>query len=164
MVKNPFKRKKRKNPFEASMPLDKPEAKVVEARYQGKPFLVAFGKAKQREVKGAGGVGTEGVKGEYQSQKDLNWQVLYNLKALPSGFIPEEKLEDWMAGTISVASGGNATVFNEDTRFIEADPTKLEETKDRDPQQWLMDEWWKAQIEYAEREETKKKKKKSESK
>lgn len=146
MVKNPFKRKKRKNPFEASMPLDKPEVKVVEARYEGKPFLVAFGKVKQREVKGAGGVGTEGVKGEYESQKDLDWQVLYNLNALPSGFIPEEKLKDWMAGTVSVASGGNATVFNADTEFIEADLTKLEEAKDRDPNQWLLEDWWKEVI------------------
>ena len=72
MVRTPFKRKKKKNPFEASMPLDKPEVKIVEARYNEKPFIVAFGVAKKRDVKGAGGVGTEGVKGEYQSQKDLD--------------------------------------------------------------------------------------------
>ena len=47
------------------MPIDKPEVKMVEARYNEKPFLVAFGVAKQRDVKGAGGVGKEEVKGEY---------------------------------------------------------------------------------------------------
>ena len=69
-MKNPFKRKKKKNPFEASMLIDKPEFKMIEARYNENPFFFAVGTAKQREVKGAGGVGTEGVKGEYQSQKD----------------------------------------------------------------------------------------------
>lgn len=74
------------------MPLDKPEAKMVEARFNEKPFIVAFGVAKKRDVKGAGGVGTDGIKGEIQSQKDLDWRVLYNLKALPEGFMPQERL------------------------------------------------------------------------
>jgi len=104
----PFRQKskeKGKNPFEASMPLDKPEVKMVEARYNEKPFIIAFGIAKKRDVKGGGGIGTTGVKGEYESQKDLEWQVLYNLKALPEGFMPEEKLKEWMAGTVAVTSG-----------------------------------------------------------
>jgi len=62
MVKNPLKRKKKKNPIEASMPLDKPEVKMVEASYDEKPFFIGIGLAKKRNVKGAGGVGTEGVK------------------------------------------------------------------------------------------------------
>jgi hypothetical protein len=131
MVRNPFKKKK--NPFEASMPLDKPEVKVVEARYDKKPFLVAVGVAKQRDVKGTGGVGTEGVKGEYKSQKDFDWQVLYNLKVLPEGFIPEQKLKDWMAGTIAVTSG-NPTVFSPDTKFIETEEQKF---KEMNLQNWL---------------------------
>ena len=155
MVKNPFKRKKRKNPFEASMPLDKPEVKVVEARYNEKPFLIAFGKAKQREVKGAGGVGTDGIKGEIQSQKDLDWQVLYNLKVLPEGFMPEEKLKDWIGGTVALTSG-SIDVFNPDTEFIEADLTKLEEAKDRHPNQPLLEDWWRSMT----KEGIKKKKKK----
>jgi len=134
---NPFKKKKKKNPFEASMLLDKPEVKMVEGRYNKKPFLVAFGVAKQRDVKGAGGVGTEGVKGEYQSQKDLDWQVLYNLKALPEGFIPEEKLRSWMAGTVAVTSG-SIDVFSDTTTFVETDQEKLE-AKGRDPMKALFD-------------------------
>jgi len=132
MAKNPFKQKKKKNPFEASMPLDKPEAKMVEARYREEPFLVAFGVAKQRDVKGAGGVGTAGVKGEYQSQKDLNWRVWYNPSVLPKGFMPEEKLKDWMAGTVAVASA-SSTIFSGATTFLETDKEKLEEVKGRDP-------------------------------
>ena len=120
-----FKRRKKRNPFEASMPLDKPEVKMVEARYNEEPFLVAFGVAKQRDVKGTGGIGTEGVKGEYESQKDLNWRVWYNPKALPEGFMPEEKLKDWMAGTVSIVSGG-ATVVTEVTEFTETESEKLD--------------------------------------
>ena len=107
------------------MPLDKPEVKMVEARYNEEPFLVAFGVAKQRDVKGTGGIGTEGVKGEYESQKDLNWRVWYNPKALPEGFMPEEKLKDWMAGTVSIVSGG-ATVVTEVTEFTETESEKLD--------------------------------------
>ena len=129
MVQIPFRRKKKKNPFEASMFLDKPEAKMVEARYNEKSFLVAFGVAEQRDVKGAGGVGTEGVKGEYQSQKDLKWRVWYNPEALPQGFMPEEKLKDWMAGTVAVTSG-SIDVFNPSTEFIESEEDKLREAKD----------------------------------
>jgi len=142
MVKIPFKRKKKKNPFEASMPLDKPEVKMVEGRYNEKPFLVAFGVAEQRDVKGAGGVGTEGVKGEYQSQKDLKWRVWYNPQALPQGFIPEEKLKDWMAGTVAVTSGSIA-VFNPSTEFIESEEEKLQEAKGAGTPDYLLNEFFK---------------------
>ena len=147
MVKISLKRKKKKNPFEASMPLDKPEVKMIEARYNEKPFLVAFGLAKQRDVKGAGGVGAEGVKGEYESQKELDWQVLYNLKSLPEGFIPKEKLKDWMAGTVAVTSGSIA-VFNPDTKFIETEEEKLQRAKDEDIIDYLtnLDSFFKVSV------------------
>jgi len=131
IMKNPFKRKKKKNPFEASMLIDKPEFKMIEARYNENPFFFAVGTAKQREVKGAGGVGTEGVKGEYQSQKDLEWRIFYNMNALPNGFMPEEKLKEWMAGTVAVTSG-SIDVFEPSTDFIESDEEKLQEVKDRE--------------------------------
>jgi len=118
----PFRQKskeKGKNPFEASMPLDKPEVKMVEARYNEKPFIIAFGIAKKRDVKGGGGIGTTGVKGEYESQKDLEWQVLYNLKALPEGFMPEEKLKEWMAGTVAVTSGSIDVFSPESLEILE---------------------------------------------
>ena len=120
-----LKRRKKKNPFEASMPIDNPDLKIVEARYKEQPFFIGIGASKQREVKGAGGVGSQGVKGEFQSQKDLNWKYLYNLKALPEGFMTEEKLKDFMASTISVVSGG-ATVVTEVTELKEAKPEKLD--------------------------------------
>lgn len=142
------------------MPLDKPEAKMVEARFNEKPFIVAFGVAKKRDVKGAGGVGTDGIKGEIQSQKDLDWRVLYNLKALPEGFMPQERLKDWVASTVSAVSG-SIGVFNADTKFIETEEEKLEEAKGRDPQQWLFEDWFKEDYGLSKtKEETKKKKKK----
>lgn len=103
------------------MPIDNPDLKIIEARYKEQPFFIGIGASKQREVKGAGGVGSQGVKGEYQSQKDLNWQCLYNLKALPEGFMTEEKLKDFMASTVSVVSGGSSVV----TKYTETEPEKL---------------------------------------
>jgi len=153
MVKIPFKRKKKKNPFEASMLLDKPEVKMVEARYNEKPFLVALGVAKQRDVKGAGGLGTEGVKGEYQSQKDLDWRILYNMNALPSGFMTEENLKNWMAGTVAVTSG-SIDVFNPSTEFIESEEDKLREAKGADTSGYILDEFFKVRIHGKKRKKT----------
>lgn len=116
---------KRKKEFEAEMPVDNPDVKVVTTSYKGKPFFVGVGISKQREVKGSGQFSpTEGAKGEYQSQKDLDWQLFYNLGALPSGFIPAEKVKDFMAGTVAVTSG-NATVYSPQTEFKEVDSEKL---------------------------------------
>lgn len=162
MVKNPFKRKKKKNPFEASLLVDNPDIKVVEARFNEKPFLIAVGKSEQREKKVVGEVRLPRIgKGEYQSQKDMKWQVLYNRNALPSGFMPEERLKDWAASTTSAVSG-SIEVFNSDTKFIETDLVKLDATHrlDRDPNQWLSEEWWKSMT----REDPKKKKPKSKQK
>ena len=126
MVKNPLKRKKKKNPIEASMPLDKPEVKMVEASYNETPFFIGIGLAKKRDVKGTGGVGTEGIKGEYESQKDLEWRILYNPNALPSGFMPEERIQNWIGGTVAITSGSIA-VFNPQTRFEETTKARLRE-------------------------------------
>lgn len=123
-LKNWLKRKKRE--FEAEMPIDNPDVKVVTTSYQGKPFFVGVGISKQREVKGSGKASIgEGVKGEYQSQKDLDWQLFYNLGALPSGFVPAEKVKDFMASTIAVTSG-NASVYSPQTEFREVDQDKLD--------------------------------------
>ncbi len=74
------------------MPIDNPDIKLVEARYKGKPFFLAVGVSKQREVKGSGQLSmNEGVKGGYQTQKDLDWEVHYNMGALPSGFMSAQK-------------------------------------------------------------------------
>ena len=132
MVKNPLKRKKKKNPFEASLLIDNPDIKVVEARFDEKPFLIAVGKSEQRKKKVVGEVRLPLVgKGEYQSQKDLKWQVMYNLNALPPGFIPEEKLQGWIGGTVALTSGSIA-VFKPETKFIEMDQEKWEEAKYED--------------------------------
>jgi len=93
-------------------------------------------------VKGAGGVGTEGVKGEYQSQKELKWRVWYNPLALPQGFMPEEKLKDWMAGTVAVTSG-SIDVFNPSTEFIESEEDKLREAKGAETPHYLLNEFFK---------------------
>ena len=115
----------KKKPFEASMPIDNPDLKIVEARYKGQPFFIGVGASKQRALKGSGEVALPGVKAEYQSEKDLNWQFLYNLKALPEGFMTGEKLKDFMASTVSVVSGG-ATVVTGKAELKETNPEKLD--------------------------------------
>ena len=66
------------------------------------------------------------MKGEYQSQKDLKWSLYFNPNSLPKGFMPEEKLRDWMASTISAVSGATS-VSLEKTRFAETKPEELNE-------------------------------------
>ena len=167
MVKNPLKRKKKKNPIEASMPLDKPEAKMVEVSYNKNPFFIGIGLAKKRDVKGTGGVGTEGIKGEYESQKDLDWRIWYNPNALPSGFMPEERLKNWIGGTVAITSG-SIEVYNPETKFIETDQAKLTEAEavmhDSDPNQITFDDWWTSHDSQLENEEKMNKKKKQKSK
>lgn len=127
---------KKKSPFEATKPIDTADIKMVEARYNNNPFFIGIGVAKQREVKGVGQVGMEGVKGEYQSQKDLDWQFLYNLDALPHGFMPRERLEVFMAGTASIVTG-SAAAYSKGTKFIETDSVTIEEAKQEDPIEFL---------------------------
>jgi hypothetical protein len=112
-----LKRRKGKNPFEGSLIIDNPDIKVVEAKYDNKPVLLAVGTSKQRELKISGKGDAEGIGGKYQSQKDLEWQVLFNPKALPD-FIPLEKAKELMAGTVAVSSA-DASVYSSNTKFIE---------------------------------------------
>lgn len=107
------------------MAIDNPDVKVVTASYKGQPFFIGVGISRQREAKGSGAVGfTEGVKGEYQSQKELEWRLLYNPNALPSGFVPMEKIKDLMAGTVAVTSGATA-VYAPITRYEETPGEEL---------------------------------------
>jgi hypothetical protein len=125
----PFRKKteKKKNPFEANLPIDNPDVKVVTASYKGNPFFLGVGTSTQREVKGSGQAGLkEGVKGEYRSQKDLKWELFHNLGALPSGFVPAEKLKDFMASAVTFSSG-SASVYNPQTKFEEIDSKDLKE-------------------------------------
>lgn len=115
-----WKRKQKKNPFEASLILDNPDVKVVEARYKKKPFFIGVGISQQRDVKGVGEVGSKGLKGEYRTQKDLMWHLLYNPNVLPNGFMPMEKLKDWMASTVSAVSG-SMSVYEAQTDYKESD-------------------------------------------
>lgn len=100
-----WKKHQKKNPFDASLILDNPDIKIVEARYNEKPVFFGVGTSKQRENEIAASVGTEGTGGKYAIQKELEWRMYYNKNNMPTGFIPIEKLEDWMKGTTAVVSG-----------------------------------------------------------
>lgn len=116
-----FKKRKGKNPFEASMPIDKDEVKIVEARYNGKPLLFGVGIAEKREINVAGKGGSEGIGAEYQKQKDFKWDIAINPAALPDGFMHMDKFKEWAASTVSVVSGSPRAASKE-TQFIETHP------------------------------------------
>lgn len=103
-----LKRQGTKNLFEASMVIDNADIKLIEAKYDRKPVLLAIGTSKQRELNVSGKGSTQGIGAEYKIQKDLEWKVYFNPKTLPD-FIPIDKLDQVTAGTISVASAGAAS-------------------------------------------------------
>jgi hypothetical protein len=102
-----------------------PDIKVVEAKYDDKPVLFAVGTSKQRELSVSGEGGTEKVGAKYKTQKELDWQILYNPKTLPD-FIPIEKAKDLMSGTVAVTSG-SAAVYSKQTEFKEISPEELKQ-------------------------------------
>ena len=119
------KKKKGKNPFEASMIIEDSDVKVVTASYKTEPFFVGIGVSKQRAVKGSGQANlSDGVKGEYQTQKDLDWKLLYNPNALPNGFIPMDKTRELIAGTVA-ATSGSVAVFDSSTQYMESAPKSI---------------------------------------
>jgi hypothetical protein len=119
----PLIKLKKKNPFEASMPIDNPDIKVVTASFQEKPFFIGIGTSKQRELSISGEGSMEKLAGKYQTQKELEWQFLYNPKVLPD-FMPMERLKNLMAGTVAVTSG-SIDVFTPQTEYREANPRTL---------------------------------------
>jgi hypothetical protein len=121
-----FKIKKKNNPFEASMPMDNPDIKIVEARFKGEPFFLGVGVSEQRELKGVAQVGTKGVKGQYQSQKDLKWRLYFNPDTLPKGFMSEDKLKDWMTSTVSAITG-SADISSRNATFAKIGPQEIGE-------------------------------------
>jgi hypothetical protein len=117
--------KKGKNTFEASMEIDNPDVKIVTASYKKQPFFVGVGLSKQREVRGSGQANLgEGIRGEYRSQKDLDWELFYNPNSLPAGFIPIERAKGLMSSAVA-ATTGSIAVFQPETTFKETSPEKL---------------------------------------
>lgn len=125
------RKKKGKNPFEASMPVDNPDIKLVTASYKREPFFIGIGLSEQRKLKGTGQVSLgDGVKGEYQSQKDIDWQLLYNPNALPPGFVPLEKAKELMASTVA-ATSGSVAVYLPETKFTDTTPENLKSFEEK---------------------------------
>jgi hypothetical protein len=122
-----FRKRKVKNPFEGSIVVDNPDIKVVEAKYEKIPFLLAVGTSTQRELSVSGQGSMEKVGAKYQSQKELDWRLFYNPKALPD-FIPLEEAKQLMAGTVATSSG-SISVLSTQTTFEAVDPTYWEMKK-----------------------------------
>jgi len=105
---------KGKNPFEASLIIDVPDIKVVEASFNKKLVFVAVGTLPQHEtVVSEGGNATSIVE---KHTTDFKWRIFYDSNALPD-FIPVDIAKDFMAGTVAMSSG-TASVYDAGTIYI----------------------------------------------
>ncbi|MBO3802966.1 MAG: hypothetical protein JTT11_03700 [Candidatus Brockarchaeota archaeon] len=102
---------KGKNVFEASLIIDVPGVKVVEATFNDEPVLFAIGTARQRAVPG----GKATAAGEGRGN-DLEWRVFYDSASLP-GFMPIDRAKEFMAGAVALSSL-TASVYGEGTVFV----------------------------------------------
>lgn len=103
---------KGKNLFEASLIIDIPEIKVVEATFNHHTVFFAVGKPKQNEPAVSD---EEAQSNEGKSSKEFVWKIFYDSTALPD-FMPIGKVFDLMAGSVAISSGSpssneNGTVF-----------------------------------------------------
>jgi hypothetical protein len=108
-------KKKEKKQFKASLVLDSPDIKIVEASYKNKPIFFAIGTSTERDRRITAGGDITGAKGEYQAQKRLKWHLIYNPENMP-GFIPIERFKSLMAG-ITAAVSGSKSVYEGSTRY-----------------------------------------------
>jgi hypothetical protein len=120
------------------MAIDSPEVKIVTCDFNNNPFFIGIGVANQKEVKGSGQVDiTKGVRGEYQTQKDMEWQFMVNPNALPTGFMPLDKMKELITATAAVSSG-SAFVYNSPTfktttpEILSKSENSLAKIRDRD--------------------------------
>ena len=105
---------KGKNPFEASLIIDIPEIKVVEATLNQNPIFFAVGKYEQNQTTVSADAGAEET--EVKSKTDFVWKIFYDSAALPNS-IPIGKALDFMAGTVAVSSG-SLSVYEKGTAYI----------------------------------------------
>ncbi len=105
------KKDKKPSPFEASMPLDTDEIKIVEARYNEQPVFFGVGRATDisTQVRGEVTVSELGGSGEYKKERTYQWEYWYNPSVIP-GFLPLEKAKELMVGTVSLVSGAVSSV------------------------------------------------------
>jgi hypothetical protein len=103
-----------KNLFEASLIIDTPDIKVVEASFNKKLALFALGTSQERETAVSGDRIVEGIGA--RTGYDLQWKIFYDPTALPD-FIPIDKAKDLMAGTVAVSSGSVAA-YSTRTAYI----------------------------------------------
>jgi hypothetical protein len=80
-----WQKRTKRNSFEASMPVDNPDIKIVEAKLDKKLVFLAVGTSKQRELCISGKGSTDSVGAKYETQKEIEWKILINRENL-SGF------------------------------------------------------------------------------
>jgi hypothetical protein len=102
------------NLFEASLIIDIPDIKVVEASFNEQLVLFAVGTLPRRETIASGEGSATGIGEKYGNH--LEWKIFYDSTALPD-FIPIGKAKDFMAGTVAVSSG-TASVYDVSTVYI----------------------------------------------
>lgn len=96
----------RSSPLEASMMLDNPDIKVVEAHIDNRPFFFGVGTAKHRRSGASANVSalTTSAGGSYKTERSYDWYLYFNPRNF-SGFIPIQKAKTFMASTVFAVSG-----------------------------------------------------------
>ena len=105
---------KGKNLLEASLIIDIPDIKVVEASFNEKLVLFAIGTLPRGEKIGLGKAGAEPVGEKYATE--MEWKIFYDSTVFPA-FIPVDKAKVFMAGAVAVSSG-TASVYDAGTIYI----------------------------------------------
>jgi len=80
-----WQKRTKRNSFEASMPVDNPDIKIVEAKLDKKLVFLAVGTSRQRELSISGKGATDSLGAKYETLKEIEWKILINRENL-SGF------------------------------------------------------------------------------
>ncbi len=105
-----------KNPLEASLLIDIPEVKVVEASFNKELTVLALGTSKQ--------TGTTDHSEEAIKKNETEWRIFFD-STIISKCMPSEEARAFLAGIVA-ASTGEDSVYNANTTYIPSGdkPTK----------------------------------------
>jgi hypothetical protein len=106
MSNNEKNNKGKKKGIEAKLVLDKPEAKVLEAKLDGKPIYWTVGTAKKSgKMSGAHTkILPPAIKARLDRGVEWQWKAYINYNNMP-GWVPEDQIKYMTSSTMTTASG-----------------------------------------------------------
>jgi hypothetical protein len=138
-IKNIFGFRKKKK-VEGDIVIDNSDIKVVSVTYEGKQLLIGVGTTEEGQREVEAGLGEEGVKGKYLSQKALKWKIFYDQTVLPN-MMPLENFKAFAASTIAVTSG-SLSVLDATTQFKEENPENFKRLENKLQKRAAQDLSW----------------------